>query len=131
MVYTWADNIDTIVDDEPNMLPEPGLVMGESTPRPERPVPAPRPHTPEPLPQPRTPETFPITGLEYLGLRKPQKLRPAAPTLREAEAMENTLDVDGEHQQLGESAGGHRLHDIALLDVPLPETRPDDSVHVG
>ena len=79
--------------------------------------------------------------------------RPAAPTLREAEAAGNTLDVEVEQQLLGKSAGGDsppnvslanvplpdvplpdrplldvRLPDIPLPDVPLPEVRPDGSV---
>jgi hypothetical protein len=83
----------------------------------------------------------------------PQKPRPAAPTLREAEAAGNTLDVDVEQQLLGESAGGDSLPDdplpddpvpevpvlevpltdvplpdVPLPDVPLPEARPDGSV---
>jgi len=83
----------------------------------------------------------------------PQKPRPAAPTLREAEAAGNTSDVDVEQQLLGESAGGDGhpdgplpdvllpdvplpdvplpdvpLPDVPLPDVPLPEARPDGSV---
>jgi len=68
----------------------------------------------------------------------PQKPRPAALTLREAEAAGNTSDVDVEQQLLGESAGGDSLPDVPLPDVPLPdvplpdvplgEGRPDDSV---
>jgi hypothetical protein len=41
----------------------------------------------------------------------PHKPRPAARTLREAEAAGNTLDVDMEQQLLGESAGGDSLPD--------------------
>jgi len=83
----------------------------------------------------------------------PQKPRPAAPTLQEAEAARNTLDVDVEQQLLGELAGGDSLPDVPLPDVllpdvslpdvplpdvplpdvplpdvPLPEARPDGSV---
>ena len=78
----------------------------------------------------------------------PQKPRPAAPTLREAEAAGNTSDVDVEQQLLGELAGGNGLPngplphvplpdvplpnvplpDVPLSDVPLPEARPDGSV---
>jgi hypothetical protein len=72
-----------------------------------------------------------------------QKPRPAAPTLREAEAAGNTSDVNVELQLLGESAGGDSLPDVPLTDVPLPdvplpyvplpdvplpEERPDGSV---
>jgi len=49
----------------------------------------------------------------------PQKPRPAAPTLREAEAAGNTWDVDVEQQLLGESAGGDGLP-MALSRMSLP-----------
>jgi len=51
----------------------------------------------------------------------PQIPRPAAPTLREAEAAGNTSDVDVEQQLPGESAGGDSLPDVPLPDVPLPD----------
>jgi len=51
----------------------------------------------------------------------PQKPRPAAPTLREAEAAGNTSDVDVEQQLLGESPGGDSLPDVPLPDVTLPD----------
>jgi len=78
--------------------------------------------------------------MEFLGPVTLQKPRPAAPTLREAEAAGNTLDVDVDLQLLGESAGGDSLPavplpdvllldvplpDVPLPDVPLPEARPD------
>ena len=63
----------------------------------------------------------------------PQKPRLAVPSLRQAEAAGNTLDVDVDHQLLGESAGGNSLPDVPLPDVPLPdvplaEARQDYSV---
>ena len=64
----------------------------------------------------------------------PQKPRPAAPTLREAEAARNTSDVDVEQQLLGESAGGDSLPDVPHPDVPLPDIPlpdvplPDDAL---
>ena len=68
----------------------------------------------------------------------PQKPRPAAPTLREAEAAGNTSDVDVDQQQHGELAGGDSLPNVPLPDVPLPdvplpndhllEAHPDGSV---
>ena len=68
----------------------------------------------------------------------PQEPRPAAPTLRQAEAAGNASDVDVEKQLLGELAGGNGspkgplpdvpLPDVPLLDVPLAEARPDGSV---
>jgi len=57
---------------------------------------------------------------------KPQKPRPAAPTLRKAEAAGNTLDVDVEQQLLGESAGGDSLPHVPLPDVPLPDVSLPD-----
>jgi len=148
MVNTSADDVDTMVDNEPTVLPEQGQEMRGHTPRPQPLAPAPRPQTPEPPPRPRTPETHTLTGLEFLGLVTPQEPRPAAPTLREAEAAGNTSDVDVEQQLLSKSAGGDGLPDVPLPDVPLshvplpdvplpdvplpdvplPEARPDGSV---
>ena len=51
----------------------------------------------------------------------PQKPRPAALTLREAEAAGNTLNVDVEQQLLSQSAGGDSLPNVPLPDVPLPD----------
>ena len=127
MVNTLADDADTMVDDEPTVLPEQGQEMeqgqqmSDHTPRSQPPAPAPRPQTPEPPPRPRTPETYTLSGLEFLVLVTPQKPRPAAPTLREAEAAGNTSDVDVEQQLLGESAGGDSLPDVPLPDVPFPD----------
>ena len=45
MVNTSADDGDTMVDDEPTVLPEQGQQMRKHTPWPQPPVPAPRPHT--------------------------------------------------------------------------------------
>jgi len=153
MVNTSADDADTMVDDEPTVLPEQGQEMREHTPWPQPPAPAPQPHTPEPPPRPRTAETHTLSGLESMGLVTPQKPRPAAPTLREAEAAGNPADVDVEQQLLGQLAGGDGLPDgplpdvrlpdvplpdiplpdvplpdVPLPDVPLPEARPDGSV---
>jgi hypothetical protein len=50
MVNTSADDVDTMVDDRPIMLPEQGQEMREHTPRPQPPAPAPQLQTPEPLP---------------------------------------------------------------------------------
>jgi len=128
MVNTSADDVDTMVEDQPIVLPEQCQEMSEHTPRPQRPAPAPRPQTPDPRPRPRTPETHPVSGLEHLGLVTPQKPCPAVPTQREAEAPGNTSDVDVDQQPLIESAGGDSLPNVPLPDVPLPEARPDGSV---
>jgi hypothetical protein len=55
MVNTSADDADTIVHDEPTVLPAQGKEMHEHTPRPQPQLPAPGPQTPEPSPCPRTP----------------------------------------------------------------------------
>ena len=153
MVYTSADDADTMVDDERTVLHEQGQEMREHTPRPQAPAPAPYPQHPEPPPRPRTPETQTLSGLEFLGIGRPQEPRPAAPTLRQDEAAGNTSNVEVEQQLLGEWAGGdglpngplpyvplpdiplpdvpHRnvpLPDVPLPDVPLPEASPDGSV---
>ena len=120
MVNTSADDADTMVDNEPTVLPEQGQVMRENTPWPQPLAPASRPQTPEPPPRPRTPENHTLSGLEFLGLVTPQKPRPAASTLQVAEPAGNTSDVDVEQQLLGESACGDGLPDGPLLDVPLP-----------
>jgi hypothetical protein len=143
MVNTSADDADTMVDDEPTVRPEQDQEMREHTPQPQSPASARWPQTPEPTPRPRTPETHILSGLEFSKLVTPQNPRPAAPTLREAEAAENTSDVDVEQQLLRESAGGDSipdfplpdvrlsdvpLHDVHLPGIPLPEAHPDGSV---
>jgi hypothetical protein len=136
MVNTWADDVDTMVDDQPIVLPEQGQEIREPLPQP--PAPAPQLQTLEPHPRPRTSETHPLSGLEHLGLVTPQKPRPAVPSLHEAEAAGNSLDVDVNQQLLIKTAGGDSLSDVPLPDVPLPdvplpdvplpEVRPDGSV---
>jgi len=127
-VNSSADDVDTIVDDQPIVLPEPGQEICEYTPQPQPPAQAPQPQTPESHPQPRTPETHPLSGLKHLGVATAQKYHLAVPTLREAEAAGNTLDVDVDEQLLIESVGGDSLPSVSLPDVPLPEAPPDGSV---
>jgi len=129
MVTTSADDVDTMVDNHPFVLPEQGQRMRERTPRPQPPAPAPRPQTPEPRPQPRTPETQPIGVQEHLEHVTPRKPRPAVPTLREAEAAGNTSDVDVDLLLLGESAGGNSFPDVPLPDVPHPDVPLPDVPH--
>jgi hypothetical protein len=122
MVNTSADDDDTMVDDQPMVLPEQCQQMRE-----------PRPQPPASAPRPQTPETHPLSGLEELRPLTPQKPRPAVPTLRGAEAARTTADVDVNQQLLIESAGGNSLSDVPLPNVPLPEIplpemRPDGSV---
>jgi len=74
MVNSSADDADTMVDDEPTVLPEQGQEMGEHSPRPQSPAPTPRPQIPEPPPRPRTLETHTVTWLEFWGLRRRKNL---------------------------------------------------------
>jgi len=94
MVNTSADNVDIMVDIQLIVLPEQGPEIREHTPRPKPPAPAPRLQTPQPCPRPRISETHPLGGLEFLGLVTPQKPHQVVPTLRQAEAAGETLDVD-------------------------------------
>jgi hypothetical protein len=132
MLNTSADDVDTMVDDQPIVLPEHGQEIREHTPLPQPPAPAPRPHTPECHPRPPTPEPHPLSGLEHLGLVTSQKPCPVVRTLREAEAAGNTSDVDADvdvdQQLLIESAGGDSLPNVPLANVTLPEACPDGSV---
>jgi hypothetical protein len=73
MVNTSADDADTMIGDEPTVLPTQGQEIPQHTPWPQPPVPAPRPQTPEPSPRPRTPETHTLSGLVFLGHMMPQK----------------------------------------------------------
>jgi len=102
IVNTLADDADSMVNDEPTVLPEQGQVMRERTPRPQPLAPAPWPQTLEPPPQAQTPDTYTLSGLEFFGLVTQQKPRPAVPNLREAEAAGNTSDVNVEQQLLNE-----------------------------
>ena len=127
MANTSADDVDTMVDNQPIVLPDQGQEMHKHTPRPQPLAPAPWPQTLEPRPRPHLPETHPLSGLEDLGLMVPQKPRPAVPSLREAAVAGNTLDNDVDQQLLGESAGGDSLPDVPLHDVPLPDVPPPEA----
>jgi len=74
MVITSADDIDTMVDDQPIVLPEQDQEMRERTPWPQSLAPAPWPGTPDGCPQPQTAETLPLGGLEVWGFRHPTNL---------------------------------------------------------
>jgi hypothetical protein len=54
IVITSRDEVDTMVDDQPIVLPEQGKEMLEHTLRPQPPAPASLPQRPDPPPQPRT-----------------------------------------------------------------------------
>jgi hypothetical protein len=81
MVNTSADNVSTMVDDQPIVLPAQGQKMRKHTPQPQPPASAPQAETPEPCAPPQTPETHPLCELEHLGVVMLQKPRPAVPTL--------------------------------------------------
>jgi hypothetical protein len=140
MVNTSPDDVDTIVDGQPIVLPEQGQGIRKHTPWPQPPVRAPRPQTLERRPPLRIPETYPLTGLELLGVITLQKTRLAVPTFQGVEAAGNTTDVDVNQQVLIELAGSDclsdfplskvSLPDVSLPNVPHPEARPDGSVGV-
>jgi len=50
MVNSSADNVDTMVDDQPPVLHDQGQEMPEHTPQPQPPAPAQLPQYPEPCP---------------------------------------------------------------------------------
>jgi hypothetical protein len=131
MVNTSAEQVDTMVDDEPIVLPEQGQEMCKHAPQPEPPAPAPRQQTSEPRSQPPTPEPHHISRLQHLGIVTPQKPRPAVPTRLAAEAARNTsdvdVDVDVDQHLLIELAGGDSLPDVPLPDVPLSEVPLPDN----
>jgi len=137
MVNSSDDDVYTMVDDQPILLPGQGQKMQDHTTRPQPLAPAPRPHSPELRPRPRTPETHPLSGLEHLAHVTSQKHRPVLPTFRKAEEAGNTSDVDVNERLLIESASGDSLsdgplpdvplRDVALSNVPLAEARPDGS----
>ena len=77
MVNILADDVDTMVDDQPTVLPEQGQEMWEHTPRPQPPAPAPRPQTPEPRPRPLTPETDTLSLQEFFGACDAAKTLPS------------------------------------------------------
>jgi len=89
MVNTSAANVDTMVEDQPSLVPEQGQVMREHTPWPELPAPALWPHNLGPCRWPWFPETHPLSRLECLGLAMPERPRMIALTLRDSEALWN------------------------------------------
>jgi len=125
IVNTSADDIDTMVEHQPIVLPDQGLEMHKHTPRPQSLASDQPPQTPERSPQPSMPETDSPSRLENLRLVTLQKPRLVVPSLQEDQAAGITSDVDVDQQLLGKSAGGN-----CLPDVPLPEAHPDDFVGV-
>ena len=101
MVNTRANDVDTMADNQPIVLPEQGQESPENTPQPQPLVPALRPQTQEPRPWPRTPHSHPHSGLESLLLVTPQKLFLAVTTLPEAGEARNSSDVHVNQQLVG------------------------------
>jgi len=62
MLDTSADDVDTMVEDQPIVLPEQGQEMREHTPQPHTPAPTPRPQTPEARTQPELWRLIPSVG---------------------------------------------------------------------
>jgi len=124
MANSVADDVDTMVDDQPIILPDQGQQMWEHTSWRQPPVPSPWPQSPELRPPPCTPETHPLSGLQLMGLGTPQKPRQAVPTLRGDEAAGNTSDMDVNQTLVEQSAAGDCLPNVLLPDVPLPEAVP-------
>lgn len=68
IVNTSADNVHTMVDDQPFVLSKQGQVIHDHTPWLQPMASAPWPQTPEHCPQPKTPETDPLIGQELWGI---------------------------------------------------------------
>jgi hypothetical protein len=81
MVNTLADNVYTMVDNRPIMLPEHGQEMCKHTTWPPPPASAPWPQTPLPRPRSQMPETYPLSGLEDLELVMLKLPRPVVASL--------------------------------------------------
>jgi len=128
MVNTLADDVDTMVDDQPILLSEQCQLMRDHTLWPQPPAPASQPETLEPHQLPRTPENYPLSGLDHLWLVTPPKPSLAVPTLRQAVAARNTLDVDLDQRLLIKSAFGDSLSHVPLTNVPFSDVRTDGSV---
>ena len=78
IVNTSAHDVDTIIDDQPIVLPAQGQEMSEHTPLPQPLASAPRSQTVDPRPPPQTPETHPLGGLEFLVLCDAAKTSPSS-----------------------------------------------------
>jgi len=67
MVNSSAVHVDSMVHDQPIVLPEQGQEMCYHNPLPKPPAPPAWPPTPEPRPHPRTPGTHPLSVLVFRG----------------------------------------------------------------
>jgi hypothetical protein len=131
MINVLAEDVDTMVVDQPNALPEQSQEMCRYTQWPQPLAPDTPPQILEPCPQPRTQVTDLLCDVELLVLGMAQKPRPAVQTQQESEVAKQTMDVDMEQQRLCELAGGDILTDILLPDGPLPDVPlPDDHLPI-
>jgi hypothetical protein len=71
MVYTSADNVDNMVDDQAMVLPEQCQKIRKDTAWPQLRAPGLCPHTGEPCPRPQSPATHHLGGPDHLGLGTP------------------------------------------------------------
>jgi hypothetical protein len=72
MVNTSANNVDTIVDDQPTLLLVQGPEMCKCIPQPQSPTPAQRPPIPNPPARQHTPNTHSLSGPKFFRLVTPQ-----------------------------------------------------------
>jgi hypothetical protein len=114
MVNTSADDVDTMVDDQPIIVPDQGQVIHEHTPRAKPLASAPWPQSPEPHPRAQTLETNPPNGLQHLRLVRAQNPQLVVQTLREADAARNTADEDVNQHLVTVS-----LMSLSLMSYPL------------
>jgi hypothetical protein len=124
----WTYDVDTKVDNQPFVIHEQDPEMCGHTLRPQHPVSAPCPQTLEPHPRPPSLEIHPLSVVEFEELVAPQKPCTVVPTLEQAEAASNTLDVNVNRQLLGNSEGEGRFPNLPHPDVALPDANPDGSV---
>jgi hypothetical protein len=81
MVNTSADNVDTMVHNQPIVLREQCHEMREHTPLPKPPALAAQRTTLAPRPRPKTLQAHPLSGWVDVGLVTLQNSRPALPSL--------------------------------------------------
>ena len=121
MVYSSADNLDTMIDDQTSVLPEHVQEMREHTPRPQYPAPAPRPQTPEPRPLPWTPKLIPPVGWRIWGFWRHKNIAwrcPVCEKLRQPETPRMWMCI-------GSGSGNRQVATVCpnvhLPNIPLPE----------
>jgi len=119
MVNTSADDVDTIVDDKPILLPEQGQAMHEYIAWPQPPVADPRPQTLGPHPWPQSQKTHPLSERQFLVIVTPQNITQLCQlyeTLREPETPRISMWIS--------SYSANRLVSIvSLITLSLRHTR--------